>query len=384
VASLAWQTERVSSRPRLLILSISNIVSDPRVLKQVELFRDRYDVTTCGLGPAPAGVVQHLRIPDGARGWVDDRFAMLFRRYRQGYWKMSAVAAAKDMLPVGGFDVVLANDLNTVPLALSLNPPRGVHADLHEFAPREKEDDLKWRLFVAPFMRWLCRRYLPQVASATTVATGIAEEYEKDYGVHFTVVTNAAPYEERSPRPVGYPIRLIHSAAGQRYRRLETFIEVMENAPEGVELDLIVVPNEPDYVAELKQRGAGVQQLRFRDPVPYSELVSTVAEYDVALAFLPPTNFNLANALPNKFFEAVQARVGLIIGPSPEMKRILDRHGLGVSTPDFSREALHRVIRELTPARVDEWKQAADRAAHELSSERQVTGWASAIDALVE
>ncbi|MEN9620992.1 MAG: hypothetical protein RL499_1185, partial [Actinomycetota bacterium] len=229
----------------MLIVSISRIVSDPRVLKQVRLFTADYDVTTCGQGPAPEGVVEHLEIDADARGWVDDRVALITRQYTRAYENIQGVAAARRLLTGKEFDIVLANDLTTVPLALSLAPRRGVHADLHEFAPREKENELTWRLFVAPFLRWLCRRYLPLVASATTVAPGIAAEYESDYGVPFGVVTNAAPYVDREPRPVNQPIRMIHSAAGQRQRRLENFIELMRQAPPGVELDLIVMPNEP-------------------------------------------------------------------------------------------------------------------------------------------
>lgn len=371
-------------RPSLLILSISRIVSDPRVLKQVALFRDRYDVTTCGQGPAPDGVVRHLELPADARGWVDDRVALLTRRFRRAYRNIGGVAAATAVLPVGTFDAILANDLNTVPLALSLEPRRGVHADLHEFAPREKEDDLKWRLFVAPFLRWLCRRYLPLVASATTVAPGIALEYEKDYGVSFGVVTNAAPYSERSPRAVGDPIRMIHSAAGQRQRRLESFVELMKDAPPGVELDLIVMPNEPDYVDELKRAGADVPGLRFRDPVPYSELIETLSEYDLALNFLPPLSFNHAHALPNKFFEAVQARLGLVIGPSVEMVAILEEYGLGAVTDDFGVASLRKAIASLTPEKVAEWKAAAHLAARPLSAEEQNRGWSDPIGRLLE
>lgn len=374
----------MSGRPRLLILSISPIISDPRVLKQVALFRDRYDVSTCGQGPAPEGVVEHFELPADARGWVDDRVALLTRRYTRAYRNIGGVAAAAAILPIGTFDAILANDLNTVPLALSLQPRRGVHADLHEFAPREKEDDLTWRLFVAPFLRWICRRYLPQVASATTVAPGIALEYEKDYGVAFGVVTNAAPYSERLPRPVGNPLRMIHSAAGQRQRRLESFIELMKDAPPGVELDLIVMPNEPDYVEELKRAGAGVPGLRFRDPVPYSELIDTLSEYDLALNFLPPLSFNHAHALPNKFFEAVQARLGLVIGPSIEMVTILEEHGLGAVTDDFSVASLRKTIAAVTPEKVAEWKAAAHRAAEPLSAEKQSLGWSEPIARLLE
>jgi hypothetical protein len=372
----------VTARPSLLILSFSPIRSDPRVLKQVQLFSPLYDVTTCGFGDAPDGVVEHIEIPREARAWVDDKVGIATRQYKRAYWNTQAVKDAAPKLAGRTFDGILANDLNAVPLALSLGAKHGVHGDLHEFAPKEKDDDLRWRLTVAPYMRWLCRTYLKQLRSVTTVARGIADRYESDYGVKVGVVTNAAPYADRTPQPVNAPIRLIHSAAGQRYRKLENFIELMKDAPANVTLDMIVMPNEPDYVAQLKEQGRGVAGLTFREPVPYDKLVDTLAEYDVSMTFLPPTNFNLAHALPNKFFEAVQARLGLIIGPSPEMASILGEYGLGAVVPDFSVESLRTVVAQLTPEKVAEWKQAADRAAKDLSAEAQQSEWARAIDAL--
>jgi len=112
--------------------------------------------------------------------------------------------------------------------------------------------------------------------------------------------------------------------------------------------------------------------------------VDTVAEYDVSISVIPPTNFNLAHALPNKFFEAVQGRTGLVIGPSPAMQDLLERYGLGAVTRDFSAGALREVLTALTPGQVDEWKRHADKAAGELSSEHQNLGWQRAVDALLD
>ena len=245
--------DRTAELPSLLILTFSPIRSDPRVLKQVELFKGKYRVSTCGYGGAPEGIENHFALPDDARGWSSDKIGLLTRRYGRVYDGMTAVAAARRILPRGEFDVVLANDLNTLPLALELEPRLGVHADLHEFAPREKEADPKWRLAVAPFMRWLCRRYLPLASSVTTVSQGIAEAYAEDYGVPVNVVTNAAPYTAAEVRPVGRPLRLVHSGAAQRYRQLERLVEAMTDAPDGLTLDMIVMPNEPDYLEELKE-----------------------------------------------------------------------------------------------------------------------------------
>lgn len=365
--------------PSLLILTFSPIRSDPRVLKQVELFKGKYRVSTCAYGDAPDGVDEHFALPADSRAWPSDKVGLISRQYGKVYDDLPAVKSALAILPKGNFDIILANDLNTLPLALELEAKLGVHSDLHEFAPREKEDNLKWRLFIAPFMRYLCARYLPQAASVTSVSQGIADEYFKDYGTPTGVVTNAAPYVEGTFRPAGEKVRLIHSAAGQRYRKLENFIEAMKDAPAWLSLDMIVMPNEPDYVAELKAQALNVPSIKFRDPVPYQELVATLSEYDVSVVFLPPTNFNLKNALPNKFFEAVQARLGLIVGPSPAMVDLVRNYGLGAITEDFSAESLRETLWALTPEVIDGWKRAADAAAKPLSAESQVAVWQQAI-----
>ncbi len=373
------RTDDMSEAPALLIISFSNITSDPRVLKQVELFKDKYRVSTCGYGEGPGGVEKHFALPADSRGWTSDRVGLMTRRYKRVYGGLSAVQAAREALQGARFDIVLANDLNTLPVALELEPRLGVHADLHEFAPKEKDEDTKWRLFVAPYQRWLCRKYLTKVASLTTVSDGIARQYQADYGIAAEVVTNAAPYVEGSPRAVGKTIRLIHSAAGQRYRKLENFIEAMRGAPEWLHLDMIVMPNEPDYVGELKALAAGVPGISFRDPVPYKDLVATLSAYDVSIVFLPPTNFNLQNALPNKFFEAVQARLGVIVGPSPAMATLVEQFGFGHVTPDFSASTLRMALLDLTPEKVEGWKAASDKAAVPLSAEEQNKTWEGAI-----
>ena len=117
------------------------------------------------------------------------------------------VRAAQELLDShrGDHDVVLANDIDTVPLALDLGAPGGVHADLHEYHPRHHDDSLRWRVFVAPYYRWLVRTYGTRADSVSTVAEGLAREYRTRFGLRAVVVANAAPYVEREPTPVGTP-----------------------------------------------------------------------------------------------------------------------------------------------------------------------------------
>lgn len=372
----------MAQRPSLLIISLSTLVADARVLRQIRLFADRYAVTTVGYGPAPDGVVEHVQVPDEIISWHKDRRLLILRRYQAAYDTAPVIRHLTPRLEPGRWDVVLANDVDAVPLAVSLRPRGGVHADLHEYASRQNEESRRWRWFVAPFRRWLVRTWVTRADSVTTVGAILAEEYRREFGLQAGVVPNAAPYAERSPTPVGDPLRLVHSGAARRNRSLGVMLEAIRLTQRPVTLDLYLVPNDPAYLAELRQEAADLPQVRFNDPVAPDELVERLGACDVGVFVLPPLTFNYLNTLPNKFFDFVQARLGIVVGPSPEMAGLVREHGLGVVTPDFTAQGLAQALDALTPESVADYKEASHAVARELSAEEQIKGWAAAVDAL--
>ncbi len=374
---------RPEPRPRLLVMSFSPLRSDARVLRQVQLFRERYAVTTLGYGEAPEGVVEHLRLPDDVVSWHKDRRLLLARRFETAYRSAPVVVAAARLLAgrARTFDVVLADDIDTVPLALDLEAPAGVHADLHEYHPRQNEENRRWRLFVAPYYRWLVRTYGTRADSVTTVGEGIAREYRMRFGIRAGVVVNAPHFVDLEPTPVAAPLRLVHSGNAQRHR-LDVILEAMDLVTAPMTLDLYLMSNDPGYLEELRVRYAASDRVRIHPPVAPHELPATLNAHDVGVYVLPPVSFNHLWALPNKVFDFVQGRLALVVGPSPEMAALVRRHGLGVVTDDFTPQALARALDSLDPESVRGWKAASHRAARELSAEEQVRGWARAVDTL--
>lgn len=368
-------------RPQLLVVSYSPLRRDARVLRQLRLFTERYAVTTVGYGEAPSGVAGHVRIPDHLVYWHKDRRLMIARLYQRAYDTAPVTRFLRGLLQPGQFDVVLANDVDTVPLAVGLRPRGGVHADLHEYSSRQKEESRVWRTFVAPYYRYLVRRWVTRVDSVTTVGTGLAAQYRAEFGIDAAVVVNAPPYAELTPGPVSSPVRLVH-AGNAVPSRLEVMLEAMDLVSSGATLDLFLIDQGNGYVPRLRDRFADHPRVRIHDPVPTDLIVTTLSRYDVGTYVLPPISFNFRWALPNKFFDFVQARLALVVGPSPEMAGLVDEHGLGVVTDDFTAASLARAIDALTPEAVEAGKAASHAAARELSAERQVQGWAAPVAAL--
>lgn len=378
------------TKARILVLTYTPFAQEPRALKQVRYLRDSHDVTTAGFGPAPFPDVPHVVIPEVA----PQRWGLLGRALNLGllvlrWYRPLARLSALDVLTSrllgdGNWDIVIAHDIKTLDAAIDLEPARGVVLDLHEYAPRQNEHSFIWRLLIAPYYRWMCRRRVPEVAAVVTVSQGIVDEYRRQFGFDSTLVVNATPYHELEAASVQVPLRLVHSGGVAVQRRLDLMIRGVRESSADVTLDLYLVPGEPELMAELKLLAAGDERIRFRDPVPYPELVQTLNQYDVGLSIFPPTTFNLAWCLPNKFFDFVQARLGVIVGPSPEMARFVDEYGIGLVLRDFESDSLAAALDSLTTVDIATWKSASSRHAHELSSESQAAIWDGLISRVLQ
>lgn len=377
------------AKPTVLIISFSPINSSPRVRKQVAILRDKYDVVTAGFGIEGIEGSDHieLAVSPGLRGVFKIRglyqIVFLLRMFRAFTVNNPRFLDAVDKLSFRKWDVIIAHNAEVVPIAQALNPLMGVMCDLHEYSPEQHEPNVRWRFLVLPYIKWLLRNEVRPLSEVVTVGEGIVARYKKEFGIEAELVTNASPYKEFEPRQTDSPIRLVHSGIPARERRPEVMIDAVKQSKANVILDFYFMETDPVYLAELKERAGSDERIKFRKPVAYNELVNTLHKYDLGLSFILPTQFNDEWCLPNKFFDFIQARLGVVIGPSPELAQYVENYGLGAVTEDFSAESLATVLDELSPETVDKWKKAAHNYAHELSAENQSGAWLEGVDRIV-
>lgn len=363
-------------KPRIAILSPTPLTRSPRALKQVRALGNDYEIVTASRGSSPFAHVEHVQLPDREQRWgIAGRLLYLVALVLRLYPLITHLSAQDHAIRVAfsdrEWDLVIAHDVQTATVAEHLRPRRGVVVDLHEYAPRQNEHSLAWRLMIAPYFHWILSGTIRRAVATSTISAGIVEEYTREYGFEPTLIINASPYQEREATPVHSPLRLVHSGVAAPHRHVEILIDAVRASTSHLTLDLYLVGLDSEYGRILRQRAASDHRIRLHQPVPYDTLVATLAEHDLGLHVLPPINFNHLHALPNKLFDYVQARLGVVIGPSPEMARIVRESGVGVVTEGFTAESLRAAIDALTPAMVAEYKAASARSAHALSSERQ-------------
>lgn len=362
---------------RVLIVSFSHLARDPRVSKQIRLLSQKHEVIAAGYGEGvePNNVMFVPLRPAGRS--VAQRIATMAvlkaRAFERVYWSHPTITFALEALSNLRVDVIVANDIEALPLACRI---AGEHTrivfDAHEYAPREFEDSWVWRTFFQQYKTYLCRRYLPRAHAMLTVSQGIADEFARVFGAQASVLPNTPPFFQLAPQPVGERrIRLVHHGDANPSRKLERIIEAMRHLDERFTLDFYLMRNNHEkHFQQLVALASGDERIRFLAPVPMASLPRTLNEYDVGVYLLDPTSFNNRYALPNKFFEFVQGRIAVVVGPSPEMARLVEQYGLGLVTRDFSPEALAQTLSSLTPKALEGFKSNVDTAAHELCYER--------------
>ena len=135
-------------------------------------------------------------------------------------------------------------------------------------------------------------------------------------------------------------------------------------------LDFYLTGNQTE-IQKLKCLTAKYPRVQILKPVPSELLIQTLNNYDIGFYYLLPNGFNLKHCLPNKFFDFIQARLPVAIGPSPEMRGLIKKYDCGFVTKEFTVESMAKTLNELTISEIDIAKKNSSLIAKELCWEKE-------------
>lgn len=270
-------------------------------------------------------------------------------------------------------DIYLANDWHTLPIAMRAARETGGHFgyDTHEYALEEYRYRLSWRLFRRPLARWVERVGLREALVASTVSQGIAEDIAREYGLPepLLVIRNTPDRQEVEARPCTGNIKVLFHGLIAGDRGLEDCISSVAFWRPEFKFCLRG-PVSPEYRAKLgaiaKESGV-TDRVEFLAPVPMVDLVRRAAEADIGISTPPKTSKHNVYALPNKFFEYIQAGLAIAVADLPDMGRIVKHYELGRLIPEVTPESIAETINAFTVDSVSRYKQNSLKAAGELN-----------------
>lgn len=305
---------------RIIVFATTDLVSDQRVHRtSISLHKDGHKVLT--IGRRLEGTPKNI-----SREYSVKHFRMIFRKGFFFYLFFNIRIFL--YLLFHKFDLVCSNDLDTLlgcRLGSFVRGKRIVY-DSHEFFTEVPE------LIDRPLTRkiWLVieRFCLKGIKYSSTVSEGVANEYNKRYGMNMIVIRNLPLRNEsfghKSARPT-----IIYQGALNKGRGIELAIEMIRYLP----CYYLVIVGSGDLEVKLRKRVIEldlVDRVEFRGRLPYDKLHSLTSKAWLGISLEEDLGLSYRYALPNKLFDYIQAQIAVVVSDLPEMAKIVEQYGIGI------------------------------------------------------
>jgi glycosyltransferase involved in cell wall biosynthesis len=393
----------MSTKKRILLICDANLSKAPRVRMTYEALQNEFDFIMAGYEAPPFDDVEYIPLPRKKKprrrninfhlSWpapVRKIFSVFIKFYlllfSEKEDKRPLIDLHYPLLKDVSCDLIINHHLATLETAVRLKHEKQVKliSNLHEYYPREFEDQAIWMKYEGPKITKICQEYLVQADAVFSVCEGIRQEYLKEFGVDSVVVRNDKPYADLPLQNNEGPIKLIHHGAALKSRHLEKLIEAVKPLKGTFLLDLMLIPTQEDCYLQLSKMCEDHDHIRIIEAVSPKDIIPFINTYDVGVFLLKPVNFNYEMALPNKLFEFIQARLAIVISPNQEMARIVNHYDLGFISSDYSPESFRDALKKLTRENIAQFKQSAHEHALELSSEQSKKHILATVKSLIQ
>lgn len=378
-----------------LVLTTANPLNNPRPKRIIEHIVDSgyaCDVigAYCSQNGENLGINQYFNLVNKTRSTIHSDvdyafhaliiivYYLLFTIIRDDYY-LSLILKKKYRIPSAfkvsrqkTYNLVVCENLELLPFAESLKKINTkLIFDAREYYPKQFEDSIVFKLLERPINLHICRKYLSKCDHVLTVSPGLASEYKREFGINAILLRSTPVYHEiKLSKTNFHEIKLVHHGSANPNRKLDNLIDIVNNLDTRFSIDLYLSGKSRE-ISRLKSLIRDNDRIRILEHVPFDEIIPTLSNYDIGLAYYYPTGFNIKHALPNKFFEFIQARLAVLTGPSPDMKDLLDKYGCGFASDQFSNQSVIDLLNKLSVEQIDEAKRASDKTAKVLCWEEE-------------
>lgn len=362
----------------ILIIALENLERDFRIQKQYTTLSKHFDVAIAAYTPPPNynGHFIHL----STQKYLGTRIALaikkIFNRRKREVelttWKTAAYIKCIETSLID-FDLAVCNDIKSLPIGAYFKHAhsKALVLDAHEYAPGQKSG----KKTGSTKSKLICEQYLANVDQALTVSKGIVELYQENFQTQFKFLPNV-PYKKGtslSDCKVEEPYQLICHGSGAQNRGLHELLKVAQLAPNW-HLNLMLVPPTKDEALEnylnLREAGEKIPNVSFKEPVPADQVVQVISQYDAGIYLMPGNSLNHIHALPNKFFDFMQAGLAIIVGPElVEMSRIVRDCKCGAVPEEHTPESTALLLNRITSSELEMMKKNSIKAASDWTHE---------------
>ena len=385
---------------KILLISLSNISSDSRVLRQITaLLNNNFFVITAGFGNLTLNHPNHIHIEILPKDKLKFLGVSLLSILNLNSIKPVINFLTKEFinkLKLINFDLIISNDLHNLPVVIYLsqiNNNKPIILDIHEYFIDEYSNKTNYLPIRKIFYSNLIKKYKKELnqIKLITVNESIAKLYQNDFNLNnFEIILNC-PYYYDIPSKLftNNPIKMVHIGIAIKTRKLENLILLFNhidvNLRSNFELDFYLIADNRtrrDYLKYLKKIANKIENIKinFFDPIPPNEVVPKLSQYDIGLSYVYPSNLSYLYSLPNKLFQYIQARLAILSSPNPEMAKIVSKYNLGFISQDYTPLSLANTLLLFNKENINKFKENSNKTARIFNYDNEASKFINLIN----
>ncbi|ANV98188.1 hypothetical protein BBW65_04970 [Helicobacter enhydrae] len=379
---------------KIAILCDSDPFTKPRPSRMIEMLEGHYDLYVFGKGVATGKEgIRIFSFPNSksaaqrtAQEEEELRNLCRQREFAPLIFTPNRLVLQSRLMAVEGLEILIVEDITLLPFAVEYKERYGsckIVIDLREFYPLEYENDRGWQESFGLFFEYLCGTYLPYVDWALSVSEGLIAKYKEVFGLECELFLSLPPLYDLHPQ-INSHLELVYHGLISPDRESENLLQIASLLNKGIYLNLMVLSNQDWFLQEFKKEAQKRSNVRILEPVKLEEIIPRTNAFDLGLITLQNNGFNNTNALPNKFFEYIQARLGVISTPLPCVRAMIEEYQIGVVSEDYAPLSVAKMVNALSGERVLDYKRRAHQVSATLSLKANQVKILSRIKALLE
>jgi len=337
----------------VLNIVLNGFVNDSRVLKEsLSLKKAGYDVRVIAL--YEHGLPRH----ESVNGIPVERLRLRCREISKSifmkpftYLELLIRLASR----CGKADILHCNDLDLLPLGVFIkrfiNRKAALVYDAHEYETEKTGQSKAAR----PFLRIIEGRCVRRADAVLTVSGPIAEAYARSYAIpEPALVLNCPPFYRgdekrndifRNKFNIPKKTRIyLYQGGLSPGRGIEVLLEVFREMKGERAVVFLGYGPLQDII---KESAESSERIFFHEAVGSDILLNYTSAADAGFSFVENVSLSYYYSLPNKLFEYIMAGIPVVASNLVEMRRIVEKYGIGTISSGESAEDVIRAMDKL-------------------------------------
>ncbi len=281
--------------------------------------------------------------------------------------------------------LLIVFDLDLLVFLTKLAPSARVLLDLRELYPEQYAGNFAFKVGLRKIRIYLLKNHVLNICTElTSVSIGMQTYYLKKFGLKSIVVRSVPNFQSnKSSDGISTKTKVVYMGIANPMRQLEKAIEIFSKYNDRYDFHLYLV-GDSVYIQHLINKYQESRNIFFEKPVPQDEIHSTLTKFDIGWTFYELTTANFEVALPNKFFDYMQAGLAVLGAPTQDMIQQTTHFNFGLFPDNPTFVSASELIAKLTKTEIIFAKSEARNASRVINFESESVPLIETIERLLD